>query len=260
MSAPESPAGGRGETAWAIGLPVAVGILALAVWQAAAKLNGIPQVLLPAPSDVLREMPLIFGDLAANARVTGFESLAAFVLATALGLLIAIALNASTLLREAVFPNLVLFQVIPKIALAPLFIFWLGIGAPSRLTYAVFISFFPVALGALTGFARADPGALKLCRALTASRWQSFFAVELPYALPYVFAGAKVAATMSIIGVVVGEFISASDGLGYYILAAQARGETAHIFGAIFVLCLIGLAIYAIAATAEYTLRRWWRG
>jgi NitT/TauT family transport system permease protein len=248
------------ETAWAVGLPVALGVFVLAAWQLATNLAHVPQVLLPAPDAVIHGFAGIGADLAHHARATGMEALIAFVLATLLGLVAAVVLSSSSLLFEAVYPNLVVFQIIPKIALAPLFTFWLGIAAPSRITYAVFISFFPVALATMTGLARTDPNMVRLCRALTAGRWQSFFHVRIPYAMPYFFSGMKVAATMSIVGIVVGEFISAREGLGYYILLAESRGETAHVFDALVLLCMIGLAIYAIAQQAERLARVWWRG
>src|SRR6185312_9296646 len=111
----------------------------------------------------------------------------------------------STILREALYPNLVVFQLIPKIALAPLFIIWLGIGSPSRLAFAIFISFFPIVIATTAGLTNVDRDMVRLCRALTASEWQIFTSVRLPSALPYVFSGMKIGVTLSIIGVIIGE-------------------------------------------------------
>ena len=194
-----------------------------------------------------------------HAWATGSEALLAFILSCVLGAATAAILSSSVLAFETFYPNLVVFQIIPKIALAPLFTFWLGIAATSRLSYSIFISFFPVALSTMTGLARTDASALLLCRALGASRWQTFFAVRVPYALPYFFSGAKVAATMSIIGIVIGEFISANEGLGYYILRAQSYGQTATIFAALVVLCALGLLLYVLPVQLERMMRRWWR-
>jgi NitT/TauT family transport system permease protein len=255
-----SPAGARRAALSTIGLPIGVGVLFLLAWQIAVRTAGIPQVILPAPTDILASFHGIVGELARHAYASASEALVAFLLATLLGLGVAILLCSSTLAFEAVYPHLVLFQLIPKIALAPLFTFWLGIAAPSRITYATFISFFPVALATMTGLARADANVLRLCRALMASRRQTFFLVQLPYSLPYFFSGAKVAATMAVIGIVVGEFISAKEGLGYYILYAGSRGETAHIFAAMSVLCAIGLLLYGLTVLAERMMQAWWRG
>ena len=124
----------------------------------------------------------------------------------------------------------------------------------------MFISFFPVALATMTGLARTDPNALRLCQALGASRWQTFFSVRVPFSMPYFFAGARIAATMSVIGIVIGEFISAREGLGFYIMVSQSRGETAHIFAAILLLCIIGMVIYGITLQAEALVKKAWHG
>jgi NitT/TauT family transport system permease protein len=179
----------------------------------------------------------------------------AFAVATVLGVVLAIAVAYSPLVRDTLYPNLVLFQLIPKIALAPLFVVWLGITSESRVTYAAFISFFPVVISAAVGFASADASTLRLCRSLTASDWQSFVMVRFPFALPAIFSGMKIAMTMAITGVIIGEFISAKAGLGYFILYASSRMETALIFAALFVLCMIGVALFGAVALAERYVR-----
>jgi NitT/TauT family transport system permease protein len=247
------------ESAYAVGLPIALGVAVLAAWQIGVTLSGISPVILPAPSDILLSFSGISGDLLRHAWATGSEALLAFILSCVLGAATAAILSSSVLAFETFYPNLVVFQIIPKIALAPLFTFWLGIATTSRLSYSIFISFFPVALSTMTGLARTDASALLLCRALGASRWQTFFAVRVPYALPYFFSGAKVAATMSIIGIVIGEFISANEGLGYYILRAQSYGQTAKIFAALVVLCALGLLLYVLPVQLERMMRKWWR-
>ncbi len=169
-------------------------------------------------------------------------------------------LAASPRLREMLYPNLVAFQLIPKIALAPLFVIWLGIDAPSRLVFSVFISFFPVAIGTLTGLLGTNPNAIRLCQSLTATPGQIFRHVQVPYALPFFFSAMRVAATLSVIGIIIGEFISSKRGLGSYILLAGSRAETARIFAALVVLCGIGLGLYGIIAAMEWRVKKAWRG
>ncbi|MEP9355778.1 ABC transporter permease [Xanthobacter sp. KR7-65] len=253
-------ASGTKEQVLAVALPVLVGLGALAAWQIVTRAFAISPVLLPAPSDIASSFGTIAGVLARNAWQTGSEALVAFGLSAVLGVVAALVLTSSAVVFQAFYPHVVVFQIIPKIALAPLFVFWLGFESPSRLSYSVFISFFPVALATMTGLDRADANALRLCRALTASRWQTLFLVRVPYALPYFFSGLKIAATMSVIGIVVGEFISSKSGLGHYILTAQSRSETTFIFAALVVLCIVGLVPYAIAVTGERLARKWWRG
>jgi NitT/TauT family transport system permease protein len=247
------------EAAYAVGLPFALGAVVILAWQLGAKLGGISPVILPAPSDILLSFNGISGELFHHAWATGSEALLALILSCAFGLAVALVLGFSSVAFDMFYPNLVIFQIIPKIALAPLFTFWLGIAATSRLSYSVFISFFPVALSTMTGLKRADANALLLCRALGASRWQTFCAVQIPYSLPYFFSGAKVAATLSIIGIVIGEFISANEGLGYYILRAQSYGQTSRIFAALVALCVIGLLLYLLPVQGERMIRRRWR-
>jgi NitT/TauT family transport system permease protein len=203
----------------------------------------------------------IIGDLLRQAWATGSQALFAFILSCAFGLAVALLLGSSSIAFEMFYPNLLVLQIIPKIALAPLFTFWLGIAATSRLSCAVFISFFPVALSTMTGLRRADANVLLLCRALGASRCQTFFSVQVPYSLPYFFSGAKISATMSIIGIVIviGEFISADKGLGYYILRAKSYGQTARIFAELIVLCDLGLLLYVLPVQSERIVRKLWR-
>jgi NitT/TauT family transport system permease protein len=236
-------------------LPIATAVLFLALWQGVVVAFHVPHVILPTPTDIAEELWRNFPVLLRQAVPTTLDSVTAFAVATVLGVAIAIAVAYSPLVRDTLYPNLVLFQLIPKIALAPLFVVWLGITSESRVTYAAFISFFPVVISAAVGFASADASTLRLCRSLTASDWQSFVMVRFPFALPAIFSGMKIAMTMAITGVIIGEFISAKAGLGYFILYASSRMETALIFAALFVLCLIGVALFGAVALAERYVR-----
>jgi NitT/TauT family transport system permease protein len=243
-----------------IALPVLTAAIGLAAWQIAAKHYAVPQVILPAPSDIWAQLAAVWPELLYQASYTGLESIAACALSAAMGAGTAAVLASSPLLRDMLYPNLVAFQLIPKIALAPLFVIWLGIDAPSRLVFSTFISFFPVAIGTLTGLLGTNPNAIRLCQSLTASPGQIFRHVQVPYALPFFFSGMRVAATLSVIGIIVGEFISSKHGLGSYILLAGSRAETARIFAALVVLCAIGLALYGVIAALEWRVKKAWRG
>ena len=187
------------------------------------------------------------------------EIVASFLLALALGLVLATVTTLSRLLRDALFPNLVMFQLIPKIALAPLFIVWFGIGSESRLAYATFIGFFPILISTVTGLSRraagpAAAGALAARHALA----DLPHAAGPPPALPHLFSAMKVTITLSIIGVIVGEFITSQRGLGYIILFAASKAETALIFAAVAVLCVIGFALFGIIVLTERIVMRWY--
>jgi NitT/TauT family transport system permease protein len=237
-------------------LPLATAAAVLLVWQIVVTGLRIPAVILPPPVAIGHELWRVLPVLLHHAVPTTLDSLMAFFTATALGVGLAIAIAYSPFLRDMIYPNLVLFQLIPKVALAPLFVVWLGIGSGSRVAFAAFVSFFPVVISAVVGFANIEASALRLCRSLTGSEWQCFAMVRFPFALPAIFSGMKIAMTMAVIGVIISEFISAQAGLGFYILYASSRMETALIFAALLVLCVIGVALFGAVALAEELVHR----
>ncbi len=246
--------GARG--ARAVALPIGLATIVLAAWQIAVTVAKIPAVILPSPLAIGQYIISRFDILMTHAVPTTLESLAAFLIATALGIGLAVLITYSTLAREALYPNLVFFQLIPKIALAPLFIIWLGIGPQSRIAFAVFIAFFPIVIATAAGLTSVDKSMLRLCRSLTATEWQVFTSVRFPSALPQIFSGMKIAITLAIIGVIIGEFITAQAGLGYLIVFATARADTEIAMAAIAVLCVCGLLLYGLVSLAEWVANR----
>jgi NitT/TauT family transport system permease protein len=244
--------------ALAIILPIAAAAFVLIVWEVLVRVLKVPTIILPSPSKIYETIVLVFPLLMEHSVQTTGESVLGVALATIFGLAIGAAIAYSRIFRAAIYPNMVFFQLIPKVALAPLFIMWLGIGAESRLVFAVFIAFFPIAISAATGLATVDASYVRFCRGLTASDWQIFANVRVPFALPSIFSGIKIGVTMSFIGVIVGEFITSQSGLGYLILFASARAETAVIFASITVLCMIGLAVYGAVVLLEILALRIW--
>jgi NitT/TauT family transport system permease protein len=244
------------EGARAVILPLALALVVLAGWQIVVTAMKIPPVILPSPISIAQYIVSRFDILMTHAVPTMLESLAAFLLATLLGIALAVLITYSTLAREALYPNLVFFQLIPKIALAPLFIIWLGIGSQSRVAFSVFIAFFPIVIATAAGLTSVDKNMLRLCRSLTASEWQIFTSVRFPAAIPHIFSGLKIAVTLAIIGVIIGEFITAQAGLGYLIILATARADTEVSMAAIVVLCICGLLLYGLVALTEWIARR----
>ena len=234
------------------------GALLLGAWQALVGAAGVPAVLLPSPGGVANSLWHGAAPLAANAGATAATAAGAFALAVIAGLAIAGAMAMSDAAARLLYPNLLLFQLLPKIALGPLFVVWLGTGLPSRLVFATFVSLFPIAIGTLAGLRAADPGHLRLCQALRASAWQVFRFIRIPTALPYAFAGAKVAATLAFTGAVVAEFISSDAGLGHVIENAASQSDTALVFAALLLLCALGAALYGVVVLAEQKARRRW--
>jgi NitT/TauT family transport system permease protein len=238
-------------------LPIGFAAMVLVIWQAAVVWARVPEVILPPPSAIFDQLTEHWRLILKHAVPTTIETLLAFGIATPLGVALAAAITWSPIFNKAVYPNVVIFQLIPKIALAPLFIVWLGIGLPSRVTFSVFISFFPILIATVAGLQAVPRDMLRLCRSVGASDWQVLIRVRFPMALPYIFSGMKIAATLAVIGIIVGEFIASQAGLGYLILFASSRAETDFSLACIAVLCVLGLCLYGVTALAERWLR--WR-
>jgi NitT/TauT family transport system permease protein len=232
-------------------LPLATAVLIIGAWEAIVWLRDIPEVLLPAPSVIAGRLIETMPFLLKQAVPTTLETIAGFLISLVLGIGLAVLVSASRFAREALYPNIVFFQLIPKIALAPLFIVWLGIGSESRVTFSVFISFFPVVVATLAGLTSVDRDLLRLCKAVGATDSKVYTRVRFPAAVPHIFAGLKIAITFAMIGVIVGEFITAQAGLGYMILFAASQADMPLIFASIALLCVIGLALYGLVVAAE---------
>ena len=264
-SSPVHP-GGRGVAGWQyrlgrlVLLPLLFALAVLVAWEVFCRASRVSPLLLPPPSAVWSVLSENWEILFQQSVPTTLETAIGFAVATLLGVALAIAITFSAWVREALYPNIVMFQLIPKIALAPLFIVWLGVGSRSCIVVAIFIAFFPVVVSTATGLVSAKPEVLQLCRSLTASEWQIFRLARFPYAMPFVFAGMKVGVTMAMIGVIVGEFITAQAGLGYIIMFASSAGETATVLAAIVLLCGIGLALFGLVALGEIAVQRWYGG
>jgi NitT/TauT family transport system permease protein len=241
-------------------LPLLFALTVLAAWELFCRASRVSPVLLPPPSAVWSVLSENWGILFQHSVPTTLETITSFAVATLLGVALAVAITFSAWVREALYPNIVMFQLIPKIALAPLFIVWLGVGSRSCIVIAIFIAFFPVVISTATGLVSAKPEVIQLCRSLTASEWQMFRLARFPYAMPFVFAGMKVGVTMAMIGVIVGEFITAQAGLGYIIMFASSAGETAAVLAAIVLLCGIGLVLFSLVALGEIAAQRWYGG
>lgn len=237
--------------------PLLSGIGLLLLWEFGARVLHVSDAVLVPPSAIVTAMAAHPDILLHHMAITAAETIEGFALAAALGVLLAMLIAASQALHSTLMPWLLVVQIVPKMALAPLFIVWLGTGTPCRMAFSVFLALFPVTIGGIAGLTSADRNVLLLYSALRASRLQEILQIRLPYALPHLFAGLKVAATMVLLGVTIGEFVTAQGGLGYIILFASSIGQTALMFAALVLLCLIGLALYAAVAIAEHVYARW---
>jgi NitT/TauT family transport system permease protein len=237
-------------------LPLIFAVATLLLWDIAIQHKVISPALLPRPGAVAtvlwnNPMPLM-----RQAMPTIGKTSLAFVMAIGFGVALGSLVMLSRRIRQAILPYVLLFQFIPKVAFGPLFVVWFGNGPQSSFAFALFFAFFPIMLSTITGLNAADGNAIRLCKSLRASPWQTFRRVQFPYALPHIFAGMKVGVTMTLIGVIVGEFISAQAGLGYIILFAASASDTALLFAAITLLCCIGVGLFGLVHVLQHLVLR----
>jgi NitT/TauT family transport system permease protein len=234
-------------------------IAALVLWEALIKLLHVPDWLLPAPSQILEVIADKNSVMLSHTLVTLEETLLGFVLALVLGVVCAIGIVHFPLLRDTLYPSLIMFNSFPKVAIAPLFVVWIGVGIESKIANAFLTALFPIVLNTILGLTDMDPEMLELVRSMSRSRWVLFWKIRLPYSLPYLFAGCKIAIPLAVIGAIVGEFISGRSGLGYLVLSANNYFNTPMAFTALLYLVLMSLALYGMVIVAEKLIVPWYR-
>jgi NitT/TauT family transport system permease protein len=217
----------------------------------------VPTYLVPTPPQVYDTMVDKWSMLARNTWVTLYETLLGFVLAVLLGLVTAVLIAASRGFDRAVYPLVLVAQVIPKIAIAPLLVVWFGTDLRPKVILAVLIAFFPVVVSGVAGLRSTDPELLDLSATMGGSRWRTFRKVRFPTALPHLMAGVKVAVTLAVVGAVVGEFIGADEGLGYVLLLANGQVDAPLLFASLILMSAIGIALFVLVDLAEALLIPW---
>lgn len=223
----------------------------IAAWQLAVPILGLSEFVLPTPWAIATRMVKDFPLLASHSYITLLEVLAGFGLAVLVGIPLALAIFYSRTFERAVYPLLVALQTVPKIALAPLLVLYLGYGWAPKISLAFLISFFPVVISTVVGLQTLDKGLVNLVRSMGASEWQTFFKVRLPAALPSIFGGLKVAISLAVIGAVIGEYIAAERGLGYLQLQANSQYDTTLNFATVVTISLVGVLLYFVLALFE---------
>jgi NitT/TauT family transport system permease protein len=228
-------------------------VILVALWELALAVEYVSESILPHPKDIvvsfyeLITSSFVWDDIAA----TLWESVAGFVLGAVLGLALAIPSGLSPIMRQMLNPYAVGLQVTPRIAIAPLIIAWAGFGYSSKIWIAAIIAFFPVYVNALTGMLTVDEDAREMFRSLGASKWQQFMQLMVPGSLPVMFAGLKTAAGLSLVGAVVGEFISAQRGLGVLVQQFSSQLAISDAFAVILMLMFLGLLLYGFMEWLE---------
>jgi NitT/TauT family transport system permease protein len=234
-------------------------VLLVAVWYGATKILAIPSYLLPSPFSVAGQFIRDVTDVNfyAHVQVTLTEILAGFAAAAVSAIILGAVVAAIPLLEAVLTPYIVAFQTMPKVALAPLAIIWLGYGISSKIVLSALIAFFPAFVNIVAGFKSIDPDQLLLMKSLGATRQQTFIKVRLPAILPFLMAGLDIAIVFAVIGSVVVEFIGSAMGLGSLILQRQANVDVAGVMSVLAVLSIIGVALHLILLTASRRFTSW---
>jgi NitT/TauT family transport system permease protein len=238
-------------------LPAASLLIVIAVWWLATIVFDIRTFFLPAPPDIVKSFLTLPDYLLEQAWVTLAETLMGFAIAAVGGMAIAVALSASSLVQRATLPLLVAVNSIPKLALAPLLLLWLGFGQFPRVVMVVLISFFPIVVAGMAGLATTPADLNELARSLSANKWQHFIKFRFPWAIPQIFVGLKVAVSLAVVGAVVAEFQGAGQGLGFVIVMSGTSADTPLAFAAIALLAAMSISLFYLVVAVERRLLPW---
>jgi NitT/TauT family transport system permease protein len=223
-------------------------------WECAVRFFEVPTYLLPTPSQIAvlfyKEWPLI--QMHGTATITSV--IAGYVCAVFFALLVSAIMIRFALVERCVMPIFVALQSVPKIAIAPLILVWVGAGFHSKLLVVTAIAFFPIVINTMTGFKEVDRGLRDVFTSVAATERQIFFQLRLPYAMPYIFAGLRIATTLAVLGAIVAEYLAASNGLGYLVLSGSFNFNTARSFAAIIALAVIGTSFFGLMTLIESRL------
>ncbi len=234
--------------------PVATLALCILLWEAIVYVFKVPTYIVPPPSAIFHRAVAEHQFLFKHAVSTSWAILLGFAWAFVIGIPLATIMVYSEGLRRAIYPLLIIAQVLPKVALAPLFIVWFGFGMIPKVVMTFLIALFPIVIDTLAGLSAVRPESLMLLRSMGATRWQSFWKVRLPTALPHIFSGLKIAMTFAVVGAIVAEFVASDAGLGYVLVDARANLDMVMVFAAIIWLVLLGFIFFFIVEFGERLL------
>lgn len=236
-----------------------LGILVLiGLWELLCDVFAVPAWLLPSPSRIAVEGWEVIGILPTHLWATLLAILGGFVLAIVVGIPLAVAIVYSPLLRRIIYPMILMLQSVPKVAIAPIILLWVGYGLQSSIVVAATVAFFPIVISTSTGLQSVDRELLELTRSLDANELKVFIKVRMLWAFPHIFSGLKVAITLAVIGAIVAEFIGADKGLGYLILANSGALKTSIVFAVLVVLSVLGILLFHLVEAIERMFCSWY--
>ncbi len=229
----------------------------LVVWELACVAFDIAEIILPRPSRIFAVIVQRWDILLAFCGETLWTTVLGFLLAIAGGLVMGLAIGASPFVYSGLYPLLIAFNAIPKVAIVPILMIWVGVGATPAVVTAFAISFFPIVVNVATGLATIEPEMRDVLRSLGATRTEILTKVGIPRAMPYLFASLKVAITLAFIGSVISETVGGNRGVGFLMLSASARNDAATTFAGLFAIAVMGVLMYAVCALVEKRMTRW---
>jgi NitT/TauT family transport system permease protein len=238
-------------------LPAAFIVVLLVIGEIVARLGSVPEYILPAPTAIGARVVSSWSTLWDAALITTGEVLLGFAIGVVLGIALAIPIAYSRMVRNTLYPLIVASQAVPKIAIAPLLVLWLGFGVWPKIAVTALMVFFPVTVTAAEGFSSVDRNLLDLLRSVNATPAQIFFRIRFPHALPHIFSGLKVGITLAVVGAVVGEWVGADSGLGYLLTYANTLLDSTLLFAALFLLIVLGVILFVVVDVAERVLLPW---
>lgn len=240
-----------------IAMPWLVMAALLIIWELCCIVLEVPEILLPRPTKIFAVFVTRFDILMNYCFETLVTTVAGFTLSIVGGLMLGLAVGASPFVYSGLYPLLIAFNAVPKVALVPILMIWVGVGATPAIVTAFVISFFPIVVNVATGLATIEPEMRDVLRSLGASRMEILIKVGIPRAMPYLFASLKVAITLAFIGSVISETVGGNRGIGFLMLSAGARNDAPTTFAGLFAIAIMGVLMYALCALVEKRMTRW---
>lgn len=237
--------------------PIIFVVLLLIIWQVVVTAGGIEKYIMPAPTDVIKVLVTEFKTMIPHILATLYEGMVGFLIAIVLSIILAIIMDRFSLIKKALYPVLVISQTIPTVALAPLFIIWFGFGALPKIIVVVIVCFFPIVISIVDGLEGVDKDLINHFKLMGASKLKIFLHLKLPYGMINFFSGMRIAATYSIMGAVIGEWLGGDKGLGVYMTRARSAYALDKMFAAIVIIVVISMAIFLLVSLMEKVFTPW---
>lgn len=238
-------------------IPVTFLLVLLAIWQLVVDAGIVQRFILPSPTDILKTAVNIVPKIKNDIMVTLYEALAGFLISIIFSMVLAILMDSFKLLYKAVYPLLIVSQTIPVIALAPLFVLWFGFGALPKIIVVVLVCFFPIVVSLLDGLGSTDTDLLNLMKSMGAGRLQIFRLVKFPAAMVNFFSGVRIAATYSIMGAVIGEWLGGSEGIGLLMINAKRSFLVDRVFAEVLIIVILSMLLFKLISILQYIFMPW---